>query len=127
MLGKLIPRFSVFRFTPYQQLADENKSRKGNKMQTFQINSHINENGIFSVKLPKEWAEKDVNVILVVKFLNQLKESNPQKESLAAAFDLLAQMPEDLITHRQDNLPEAGRGLQPRPERLKTSTQTKHE
>lgn len=31
-------------------------------MQTFQINSHINENGILSVKLPKELAEKDVNV-----------------------------------------------------------------
>ena len=33
-------------------------------MQTFQVNSHINENGILSVKLPKEWAEKDVNVVL---------------------------------------------------------------
>jgi len=32
-------------------------------------------------------AEKEVNVIL--EFLNQLKESKPQKESLAAAFDLL--------------------------------------
>jgi hypothetical protein len=41
-------------------------------MQTFQISSHINENGILSVKLPKEWAEKDVNVVLVLKFLNQL-------------------------------------------------------
>lgn len=30
-------------------------------MHTFQINSHINENGILSIKLPKEWAEKDVN------------------------------------------------------------------
>ena len=49
-------------------------------MQTFQINSHINENGILSVKLPKEWAEKDVNVVLVLEFLNQLKESKPQKE-----------------------------------------------
>jgi len=26
---------------------------------------NINENGILSVKLPKEWAEKDVNVVLV--------------------------------------------------------------
>ncbi|MFZ2170498.1 MAG: hypothetical protein WAW61_12780 [Methylococcaceae bacterium] len=59
-------------------------------MHTFQINSHINENGILSVKLPKEWAEKDVNVVLVLKFLNQLQESKPKKESLAAAFDLLA-------------------------------------
>jgi virulence-associated protein VagC len=75
-------------------------------MQTFQINSHINENGILSVKLPKEWAEKDVNVVLVLEFLNQLKEAKPQKESLAAAFDLLAQMPEDFMTHRQDDLPQ---------------------
>jgi len=44
-------------------------------MQTFQVNSHINENGILSVKLPKEWAEKDVNVVLVLEFLNQLKEN----------------------------------------------------
>jgi hypothetical protein len=56
-------------------------------MHTFQINSHINENGILSVKLPKEWAEKDVNVVLVLEFLNQLQESNPKKESLAAAFE----------------------------------------
>gem|GEM_PF-2719500 len=27
-------------------------------MHTFQINSHINENSVLSVKLPKEWAEK---------------------------------------------------------------------
>jgi hypothetical protein len=39
-------------------------------MQTFQANWHINENGILSVKLPKEWAEKDVNVVLVLEFLN---------------------------------------------------------
>ena len=75
-------------------------------MRTFQMNSHINENGILSVKLPKEWAEKDVNVVLVLESLNQLKETKPQKESLAAAFDLLAQMPEDFMVQRQDNLPQ---------------------
>ena len=69
-------------------------------MHAFQINSLINENGILSVKLPKEWAENDVNVVLVLEFLNQLQDSKPQKESLAAAFDLLAQMPEDFMTHR---------------------------
>ena len=41
-----------------------------------------------------------------IEFLNQLQESKPQKESLAAAFDLLAQMPEDFMTHRQDDLPQ---------------------
>jgi len=30
-------------------------------MHTFKTLSHINENGILSVKLPKEWAEKDVS------------------------------------------------------------------
>ena len=75
-------------------------------MHAFQINSHINENGILSVKLPKEWAEKDVNVVLVLEFLNPLQESKPQEESLAAAFDLLAQMPEDFMTQRQDDLPQ---------------------
>ncbi len=75
-------------------------------MQTFQVNSHINENGVLSVNLPKEWAEKDVNVVLVLEFLNKLKESKPKKESLAGAFDLLTQMPEDFMLHRQDDLPQ---------------------
>ena len=75
-------------------------------MHTFQVNSRINENSILSIKLPKEWAEKDVNVVLVLEFLNQLQEAKPQKESLAAAFDLLAQLPEDFMTHRQDDLPQ---------------------
>ena len=67
---------------------------------------NINENSILPVKFPKEWAEKDVNVVLVLEFLNQLQESKPKKESLAAAFDLLAQMPEDFMTHRQDDVPQ---------------------
>ena len=75
-------------------------------MHTFQISSHINENGVLSVKLPKEWAEKDVNVLLVLESLNQLQESVQPKESLATAFDLLTQMPEDFMTHRQDDLPQ---------------------
>ena len=75
-------------------------------MHTFQISSHINENGVLSVKLPKEWAEKDVNVLLVLESLNQLQESAQPKESLAAAFDLLTQMPEDFMVHRQDDLPQ---------------------
>ena len=49
-------------------------------MHTFQVNSHINENGVLSIKLPKEWAKKDVNVVLVLEFLNQLKESAPKEE-----------------------------------------------
>jgi hypothetical protein len=72
----------------------------------FSSNSHINENGVLSVKLPKEWAEQDVNVVLVLEFLIQLKESRQKKESLAAAFDLLAQMPEDFMSYRQDDFPQ---------------------
>lgn len=75
-------------------------------MHTFKTHSHINENGILSVTLPKEWAEKDVNVLLVLEFLNQFKESVPEKQSLAAAFELLAEMPEDFMTQRQDELPQ---------------------
>jgi len=44
--------------------------------------------------------------VLVLEFLNQLQKSKPKRESLAAAFDLLAQMPEDFITYRQDDLPQ---------------------
>lgn len=61
---------------------------------------------MLSVKLPKEWAEQDVNVVLVLEFLIQLKESRQKKESLAAAFDLLAQMPEDFMSYRQDDFPQ---------------------
>jgi len=75
-------------------------------MHTFQLNSHVNENGILSVKLPKEWAEQDVNVLLVLEFLNKLKESTPEKTSLAAAFDLLTQLPDDFMSQRQDDLPQ---------------------
>ena len=47
-------------------------------MQMFQVNSHINENGVLSVNLPKKWTEKDVNVVLILEFLNKLKESKPK-------------------------------------------------
>lgn len=74
-------------------------------MHTFQLNSHINENGILSVKLPQEWAEKEVNVLLVLEFLTQFK-TPAKKESLASAFDLLTQMPTDFMTERVDDLPQ---------------------
>jgi hypothetical protein len=41
---------------------------------------------------------------LVLAFLNQLLEAKPKKESLATAFDLLAQMPEYVMAHRQDDI-----------------------
>lgn len=75
-------------------------------MHTFKLNSHINENGILTVKLPQEWAEKDVNVLLVLEFLSQLQDTIQPKKNLAAAFDLLAQMPADFMTERYDDLPQ---------------------
>ena len=44
-------------------------------MHAFQINSHINENGILSVKLPKGWAEKDVNVVMVLNYLDAVEQA----------------------------------------------------
>ena len=75
-------------------------------MQTIQVSSHINEHGVLSVNLPKEWAEKDVNVVLVLEFLNKLKDAKPKKESLTEAFNLLAQMPDDFMLQREDDLPQ---------------------
>lgn len=59
-----------------------------------------------SVNLPKEWAEKDVNVVLVLEFLNKLNETKPIKERLAGAFDLLTQLPDDFMENRVDDLPQ---------------------
>ena len=75
-------------------------------MQTIQVSSHINEHGVLSVNLPKEWAEKDVNVVLVLELLNKLKDAKPKTENLAAAFNLLAQMPDDFMLQREDDLPQ---------------------
>lgn len=75
-------------------------------MQTIQVSSHINKNGILSIHLPKEWAETDVNVVLVLELLNKLKETESKKESLANAFDLLTEMPEDFMLERDNHLPQ---------------------
>lgn len=69
-------------------------------MHTLQLHSHINENGILSIKMPQEWAEKDVNVLVVLELLD------PPKENLSIVFDLLSQMPEDFMPQRQDDLPQ---------------------
>jgi hypothetical protein len=44
--------------------------------------------------------------IIGLEFLNQLKEPAPEKQSLAAAFELLDEMPEDLMAQRQDEPPQ---------------------
>lgn len=58
-------------------------------MHTFQMNSHISENGILSVTLPKEWAKQQVNVLLVLEPLTQpvLIESQQRKKNLKEALN----------------------------------------
>lgn len=73
-------------------------------MHTFQVNSHISENGVLSIKLPREWAGKEVNVLLVLEALQGLQEVMPN--SLTQAFDLLTQMPDDFMNERLDHLPQ---------------------
>ena len=57
--------------------------------------------------MPKEWAEKDVNVVLVLEFLNQLQESKPKKKVWPPPLLTCShKMPEDFMAHRQDDLPQ---------------------
>lgn len=74
-------------------------------MYTFQMNSQVSENGILSIKLSQEWFNKEVNVLLVLESPQNFIE--PESISLAAAFDLLTQMPDDFMTERQDDLPQS--------------------
>lgn len=74
-------------------------------MHTFQVNSHVSENGVLSIKLPREWADKEVNVLLVLEALQNLQEAKPN--TLTPAFDLLTQMPDDFMNERSDQLPQA--------------------
>lgn len=74
-------------------------------MHTFQINSQINENGLLSIKLPQEWANKQVNVLLVLEALqSSLKHVEPT--NLALAFELLTQLPSDFMNERVDETPQ---------------------
>lgn len=56
-------------------------------MHTFQMSVQVNENGILSVALPKEWAKQTVNVVLVVEPSVQNIESTLRKEHLKNALD----------------------------------------
>ncbi|MGB4498802.1 MAG: hypothetical protein WBI40_08880 [Methylococcaceae bacterium] len=61
-------------------------------MHTFQMNSHVSENGVLSVTLPKEWAKQRVNVLLVLEPLTQpvLTESQQRKKNLKEALSKAA-------------------------------------
>ena len=72
-------------------------------MHTFQVSSHVSESGVLSITLPSEWADKEVNALLVLESLQQVI---PTQTNLAVAFDLLAQMPDDFMNERLDTLPQ---------------------
>jgi hypothetical protein len=72
-------------------------------MHTFQVSSHVSKSGVLSITLPSEWADKEVNALLVLESLQQVI---PTQTNLAVAFDLLAQMPDDFMNERLDTLPQ---------------------
>ncbi|ALG69230.1 hypothetical protein [Beggiatoa leptomitoformis] len=68
-------------------------------MHTFQVNSQINENGLLSIKLPQEWANQQVNVLLVLEILqNSLKQPEPTN---------LTQLPDDFMNERMSDVPQS--------------------
>jgi hypothetical protein len=75
-------------------------------MYTFQVSSQINENGLLSIKLPQEWANQQVNVLLVLEALqNSLKQ--PEPANLTRAFELLTQLPDDFMNERTSDAPQS--------------------
>ncbi len=69
-------------------------------MHAFQMSSHVSERDVLSIALPREWADKEVNVLLVLESLQQVM---PTQTNLAVAFNLLTQMPNE----RLDTLPQS--------------------
>lgn len=79
-------------------------------MHTVQVESHIDKQGFLRLKLPQEWADQDVNVVVVLE-----KKAIPlvsKKPNLVQAFELLAEMPDDfMLDGRQDSLPQEREAL----------------
>lgn len=70
-------------------------------MHSIHLTSHTNKNGLLTVQLPQEWAEQEVDVVL------KLEKPAEQGESLAQAFDLLANMTDDFMSIRpEDTTPQ---------------------
>ena len=66
-----------------------------------QINSRVDKDGKLMLDLPREWAEREVSIVLEI--LTTIEHEN----NLSAAFDILASMPDDFMQDgRQDDLPQ---------------------
>jgi len=60
-----------------------------------------------SKELPEFEAQEVLDFVAFLKQkLKTNQETKPKKESLAAAFELLSQMPEDFMNDRVDDLPQ---------------------
>ncbi len=72
-------------------------------MHTLQLESHIDTQGFLRLKLPGEWANQDVNVVLVL----EKKTLQVQPQGLEVAFELLTALPDDFMQDgRHDSLPQ---------------------
>ncbi len=77
-------------------------------MHTLQLESHIDTQGFLRLKLPREWANQDVNVVVVL----EKKAVQVQPQGLEAAFELLATLPDDFMQDgRHDSLPQEREAL----------------
>lgn len=87
-------------------------------MHTFQMSFHVSKNGVLSITLPNEWADKEVNILLVLESLQQVLPA--YQTNLTIIFDLLAQMPDDFMNERLDTFDtvEWNNGLDLDPEYL---------
>lgn len=56
-------------------------------MHTFQLNAQINEHGILSVTLPKEWAKQSVNILLVLEPQADSTDAQQRKLKLKASLN----------------------------------------
>jgi len=78
-------------------------------MYSMQLESHIDKQGCLKLQLPEDWADANVNVVVVVE-----KKDLPDNATtnLNAAFELLSSMPDDFMKNdRQDNLPQEREAL----------------
>jgi len=77
-------------------------------MHTLQLESHIDTQGFLRLKLPREWANQDVNVVVVL----EKKAVQVQPQGLEAAFELLVALPDDFMQDgRYDSLPQEREAL----------------
>ncbi|WP_353570726.1 hypothetical protein [Candidatus Albibeggiatoa sp. nov. BB20] len=79
-------------------------------MHSVQLETHIDKQGLLKLQLPNEWANQDVNVILVLE--KKTTPVAPPKQDLSSAFELLTTMPDDFMQDgREDTLPQEREAL----------------